>query len=89
MGMGVGCSSCLLKEVKECITRENIPLEIAIKSITSNPAKILKLDNKGRIAEGMDADFCIMTQELDIDTVIAKGQVMIEGGEIIVRGNFE
>lgn len=89
MGMGVGCSSCLLKEVKECITRENIPLEIAIKPITSNPAKILKLENKGRIAEGMDADFCIMTQELDLDTVIAKGQVMVEGGEIIVRGNFE
>ena len=61
MAMGVGCSSCLLKEVKECITRENIPLEIAIKPITSTPAKVLGLTNKGRIAAGMDADFCLMT----------------------------
>ena len=89
MGMGVGQSSCLLKEVKECIERENIPLEIAIKPITSNPAKILKLENKGRIAEGMDADFCVMTQDLDIDMVIAKGQVMVEKGVPVVKGNFE
>jgi len=89
MGMGVGQSSCLLKEVKECISRENIPLEIAIKPITSNPAKILKLENKGRIAEGMDADFCMMTKDLDIDMVIAKGRVMVENGVPIVKGNFE
>ena len=89
MGMGVGQSSCLLKEVKECIERENIPLEIAIKPITSNPAKVLKLENKGRIAEGMDADFCLMTQDLDIDMVIAKGRVMVENGVPIVKGNFE
>lgn len=89
MGMGVGQSSCLLKEVKECISRENIPLEIAIKPITSNPAKVLGLANKGRIAEGMDADFCLMTQDLDIDMVIAKGRVMVENGVPVVKGNFE
>ena len=87
--MGMGQSSCLLKEVKECVNKADIPLEIAIKAITSNPAKVLKLNKKGKIAEGMDADLCILNQDLDVDTVIALGQVMVKGGEPIVKGAFE
>ncbi len=89
LGMGMGQSSCLLKEVKECVNKADIPLEIAIKAITSNPAKVLKLDKKGKIAEGMDADLCMLNQDLDVDTVIALGQVMVKGGEPIVKGAFE
>ncbi len=33
LGMGVGQSSCLLKEVKECVFKTEIPLEIAISTI--------------------------------------------------------
>ncbi len=89
LGMGMGQSSCLLKEVKECVERENIPLEIAIKAITCNPARALGLKKKGIIAEGNDADLCLMTKDLTIDTVIAMGQTMIQGGEILVKGAFE
>ena len=88
-GMGMGQSSCLLKEVRECVEKEGIPLEIAIKAITSNPAKVLCLPQKGRIEEGMDADLCLMTKDLEIDTVIAMGQVMVKKGEPIVKGAFE
>lgn len=89
LGIGMGQSSCLLKEVRECIEKENIPLEIAIKAITSNPARVLCLHNKGRIEEGKDADFCLMTENLQIDTVIAMGQTMVQGGQPIVKGLFE
>lgn len=89
LGVGMGRSSCLLKEVKECVEAEGIPLEIAVKSITSNPARILKLKGKGRIEEGFDADFCLLTPELEVDTVIAKGTVMVTGGVPIVKGTFE
>ena len=89
LGIGMGQSSCLLKEVKECVEKENIPLEIAIKAITSNPARVLGLKKKGVIAEGNDADLCMMNKDLTIDTVIAMGQTMIQGGEILVRGTFE
>lgn len=89
IGIGVGKASCLLKEVRECVERENIPLEIAIKAITSNPADILKLSHKGHIAPGKDADFCLLTPDLTIDTVIAKGRVMVCGGQPVVFGTFE
>ena len=89
LGIGVGKASCLLKEVKECVERTNIPLEISLKAITSNPADALKLANKGRIAVGKDADFVLLSEDLVIDTVIAKGQTMVVGGEPIVWGTFE
>lgn len=75
LGMGVGQSSCLLKEVKECVQKADIPLESAISTITSNPARILELKGKGRIQEGYDADLCILSSELELMEVIAKGIV--------------
>ena len=41
-----------------------ISFQCRIKPITSNPAKILKLETKGHIAEGYDADFCFLTDDL-------------------------
>ena len=76
LGMGVGQSSCLLKEVKECVERTEIPLEIALSTITSNPADILNLKGKGKIEEGNDADLCILDQNLQMMEVIAKGKTV-------------
>ncbi len=89
LGVGMGQSSCLLKEVKECVQKEDIPLEIAVKAITSNPARVLCLNSKGTIETGKDADFCMLTEDLTVDTVIAMGQTMVRGGEILVKGMFE
>jgi len=37
------------------------------------------LDKKGKIEIGADADLCILDKEtLDIDTVIAKGEIMVQ-----------
>ena len=58
-----------------CIKAE-IPLEIAISTITSNPAEILRLKGKGKIEEGYDADLCILDQELHLVEVIAKGNTL-------------
>ena len=89
-GIGIGKASCLLKEVRECVQREDIPLEIAVKGITSNPASILKLDRKGLIKEGFDADICLLDERtLGLNTVLAKGQVMLRDGVQKVFGTFE
>ena len=89
-GIGIGKASCLLKEVRECVQRENIPLEVAIKTITSNPARILKLSSKGKIQPGMDGDLCLLRKEdLTLHTVIAKGKIMVQDGKPLVYGTFE
>ena len=89
-GIGIGKASCLLKEVRECVQKENIPLETAVKGITSNPAAILKLNGKGHIKPGFDADICLLAEEgLKLDTVIARGRIMVEKGKQTVFGTFE
>ena len=45
----------ILREIKEAVTEDGIPLEIALQVATSNPADILKLTGKGYIQEGFDA----------------------------------
>ena len=89
IGLGVGKSSCLILAIKECIFRENIPLEIAIRALTCNPAKILKLKTKGKIEAGMDADLCLLNKDIDIDMVIAKGRIMVQNQKPVVFGTFE
>lgn len=89
LGIGIGQSSCLLKEVKECLEREDLPLEMAIKPITENPARILHLKGKGQIATGFDGDITMLDENLGIHTVIAKGQTMVEAGEVVRKGKFE
>lgn len=90
IGLGVGSSEALMVGIKEAVEKEQIPLEIALRSITSNPAKILKLEGKGRLARGLDADICLLQKDtLRIDTVIAKGQVMVADQKVKVWGTFE
>jgi len=90
VGLQVGSARCLLKEIKDCVFGAEIPLEIALKSITDNPAKILKLHKKGKIAKDMDADLCLLDQEtLDLVSVMAKGKWMVTNGEPAVFGTFE
>ena len=90
IGMGVGSAKSLLVGIKEAVQKENIPLEIALRAITTNPARILKLEGKGQIQVGNDADLCILDKEtLTIDSVIAKGQIMVKEQEVKVWGTFE
>ncbi|WP_297519903.1 beta-aspartyl-peptidase [uncultured Clostridium sp.] len=89
MGLGIGLVGTLLREVKYSIKR-GIGIEDAIKVITSNPAKVLGLKAKGRIAIGMDADIVILEKEsLDVDTVFAMGKAVRINGKNIVKGTFE
>lgn len=90
IGLGVGKSTSLLVGIKDCVFNENIPLEIALRAVTCNPARILKLKGKGRIEKDFDADLCLLDEKtFDIDTVIAKGRIMVENGKPIVFGTFE
>ncbi|MBX7408822.1 beta-aspartyl-peptidase [Clostridium chauvoei] len=89
-GLGICKVSTLYGEVKESIKIYNLKIEDAIKVITSNVAKVLKLHNKGTIEEGKDADLVLVEEDtLNIDKVIAKGRVMVDNGEAIVKGTFE
>ncbi len=66
-----------------------IPLEDALKLITSNPAKNLGLKNKGQVKINSDADLCFLNSDLELNTVIANGKFMMQEGALVVKGSFE
>lgn len=88
-GLQIGNMQSLFKEVRDAVTEENIPLELALQVITRNPACVLKLQTKGELAVGKDADMVLLSKDLQIETVLARGRTMIEKKEIKVKGTFE
>lgn len=90
LGLGVGSCQSLFEEFRDAVLEDQIDLSIALKIVTSNPARILKLFHKGRVKVGFDADLILLDKEtLAIDSVIAKGQPMILHKEILHKGTFE
>ncbi len=89
-GISVGKVTSLYKEVQDAILVDKVPVEAAIMTVTSNPASVYKLRGKGSLIEGFDADIVLVDADtFDIDTVIAKGRIMVRGREVIVKGTFE
>ena len=87
--LAVGDIQNLYAEVKELVT-EGFGLEDILKMVTSNPAKRAGIfQTKGSLEEGKDADLLILDKALEIEAVIAKGQIMVDHGEILMRGTFE
>ena len=88
--VGICSVESLYEEVKESIKTHKIPIEEALKVITLNVAKVLKLKNKGLIEVGKDADLVLVDENtLEIKTVIAMGKIMVKDGEATVKGTFE
>jgi len=80
--------SSLYEDFKELVLKHNLPLEESLPLFTTNVARIWKLKGKGRIEPSFDADLMLVNNDLTIDTVLAKGKVMVERGLPIVKESF-
>lgn len=90
LGLGVGKVTSLYREIRDAILQEKVPITQALQTITTNPASLLKLEKKGRIAVGYDADLVLVDEDsLEIYTVLAKGQWMVRDGVAVKKGTFE
>jgi len=72
----MGLPDSVLREIKESVIQEGIPLEIALQVATSNPADILRLTGKGYIKEGYDADILILDPDFRIVHLMANGKMV-------------
>ena len=68
---------------------EGIEMEDAVTIVFAAIADHYKLPRKGHIKEGYDADALLLDSSLAIKYVFAKGQMMMEEGQVIVKGTFE
>ena len=71
------------------VVKEKLPLDLVLGFCTSNTAKVLKLDKKGRLDEGNDADVLVLRKgSLEIVEVIARGKRMVKDGAVVAREKF-
>lgn len=90
IGIGAGKVTALHDTIKGLVNYEKMPLEEAIVIATANPAKALGLEGKkGCLTPGADADILLVDDQLNIDTTIALGRLLLQEGKMQVFCNFE
>lgn len=60
--------------VRTCVKKTDIPLTEVIKMVTLVPCNIMKLQNKGLLKSGYDADIVIFDNDITIKKVIVNGK---------------
>jgi beta-aspartyl-dipeptidase (metallo-type) len=88
VGMDVGSPSAMagaLRELLDC----GQPLERVLPAFTSNPARLLLLKRKGRLAVGADADLVVLGSGGEVEDVMARGRWHVRSGRPVVWGTFE
>lgn len=90
IGFGVASQNSLFEQITASVKNYNLSLSQALSLVTANTATALRLEQKGRIGEGMDADLLLLDKKsLAINHVFANGQHMLNEREVIVKGTFE
>jgi beta-aspartyl-dipeptidase (metallo-type) len=88
---GVNNIEQLFQDIKACVVENHLDLSAVIKTVTINPAKILKIyPQKGILAPGSDADILVLQEnDLSIFRLMAKGQMVVENQNPIKKGRYE
>jgi beta-aspartyl-dipeptidase (metallo-type) len=86
--MDVG-SPAALGDTLHTLLRCGQPIERVLPAFTSNPARLLRLERKGRLAVGSDADLVVLDRGGAVAEVMARGRWHVRGGQAVVRGTFE
>lgn len=85
----MGLLTSLFNEMCGTELREQLDLSTTLGTVTSNPARVLKISSKGRIRTGADADICLIDSNLNLNSVIALGEWMLRDGQLLRKGTYE
>lgn len=90
VGMTYSRCNTIHDELCRMVTKEHIPMEEALQTITSNVANRMGLSGrKGVITPGADADLVVWDDRLRIVQVYAMGKLAYNGGKPLLKGGFE
>lgn len=88
--MGVSSVDTMYRQVVYEVQNENMSLEEALSLGTRNVAKALEVyPKKGAVHEGSDADVLVLNDDLSMNTVIARGSLMMQDGVLLKKGTYE
>jgi N-acetylglucosamine-6-phosphate deacetylase len=69
-----GSASRMIDLVRTLVMKVNVPLHEAVMMATENPARAVDLETKGRLEIGADADFVILSPNLDVLRTFSSGE---------------
>src|SRR5213592_3559587 len=69
-----GSASCMIDLVRTMVRDVDLPLHEVVMMATGNPAQAVGLETKGRLAAGADADFVILSPELEVMRAFCIGE---------------
>ncbi len=76
-GTLIGTALGLSQLLQRLITFTGCPPDVAIKTVTENPARLLGIEKrKGFIAPGKDADLILLDRDYSVKTTIVGGKVV-------------
>ena len=89
IGLTYASPEYLHKTIRSLV-RRGMALEKALKLLTSTPAVLLGQEGrKGCVAPGADADLLVLSADLEIESLISRGQRALWQGELLMKGRFE
>ena len=87
--IGVSQVTSFWETLRHMVVEEAVALEEALPFFTSHVAEALSLKQKGRVAVGADADLLLVNSEMQLESVIARGRLMMHEGSCLVKGTYE
>ena len=86
----MGFASCAaMAECLKNLLDSKMPAQTILPLMTSNVARLLKLQHKGSLLQGMDADLVVLDPNNRVDHVMARGIWHLKDGQQLVNGLFE
>lgn len=64
--------------VRFCVEKVGIPLTEAVQMATANPARVMGLAAKGKLAAGCDADLVLFDEDINVKRVVVMGKTIRE-----------
>jgi len=87
-GLTIATQKSLLKNFRFLVQKGILSLQEAIKLFSTNPASFYKLEQKGKIEAGKDADLILLDKDYNLIHSLAMGRMMMKDKKLIARGTF-
>ena len=87
-GLTIATQQSLLGNFRHLVQKSILDLQDAVKLFTLNPAAFYKLQQKGEIQVGKDADLILLDKNLNLTDSFAKGRRMMADKKLIAKGTF-
>lgn len=88
IGLTIATQSSLLKNFRFLVKKKILSVQDALKLFSSNAAAFYKLDQKGKIKAGKDADLILLDKDYNLAYSFTLGQMTISNKKLLAKGTF-